>query len=173
MGRRSKTELFGLIERVFHMYNNEKRPLGEIEEILRSEGYDISRESIRRSVKDSKQMASQLKKSMEEARVMIDTVRENPNTDLVEAAVAHLGGLIYKETSTFDEVRFDDPMQAVNAVGKLANAQTRIARLRLDYQKGAEAAKNAVKEALRKELEGHPDLLERLTSIVSGIEVED
>lgn len=173
MGRRSKTELYGLIERIFRMYNEERKSLVDIEKELRSEGYDISREAIRRSVKSSKQMASQLKKSLEEARVMIDAVRENPNTDLVEATVAHLGGLLYKETSTFDELRFDDPMQAVQAVGKLAEAQTKIARLRLDYQKGAEAAKNAVKEALRVELEEHPDLLERLTAIVSSIEVDD
>lgn len=173
MGRRSKSELYGLIERIFKLYTQENKTMQQIEETLRDEGYDISREAIRRSVKESKEMAIELKKSLEEARVIIDAVRENPNTDMVEATVAHLGGLLFRETSSFESIHFDEPMQAVQAAGKLADAQTKIARLRLSYQKGVQAAKSAVLSALRKELDNHPDILDRLQNLVQDLKVDE
>ena len=84
MGRRSKADLLGLVERIIEMYENDKMIIQDIEAALRDDGYDISREAIRRSLKTSKNVAAQYKKAATEAKVLIDTVRDNPNTDVVE-----------------------------------------------------------------------------------------
>ena len=57
MGRRSKADLMGIIERIVEMYESDKKSVQEIEDVLREEGYDISREAIRRSLKTSKSVA--------------------------------------------------------------------------------------------------------------------
>jgi hypothetical protein len=53
----------------------------------------------------------------------------------------------------------------------MAAAQTQIAKLRLDFEKGFNTAKKEFVEDLKKELKAYPDLMDRLISIVSSKEV--
>lgn len=171
MGRRSKADLLDLIDRIAGMYFDQKMTIQQIADVLQGEGYNISRESVRRSVKTTKEIASELKTCMAEAREIINTVRDDTNTDLVEATVARFGGMLYREAAALDELKFDDPLKVIQATQKLAAAQTSLARLRLDYRSGFEAAKNAVLKALKAELErSHPEVLDHLVRIVSGLE---
>lgn len=171
MGRRSKADLYDVVDRILSLYTREKLTIVQISEKLQAEGLDISREAVRRSLKGSKELAAELRNTMEEARVMMDAVRDNPNTDIAEAVVTRLGGLLLRETQELDSLEFDDPGEAVLAAGRLANAQAKLGSVRLRYQSGFEAAKKAVMDALRRELKNeHPDILERLTMIVGGLE---
>ncbi len=171
MGKRSKVDLYGLLERVLSLYN-EGKTIKEIEEILRAEGYDISRESIRRKIKSSKDIAELYRKSMEEARVLVDAVRENPNTDVIEVTASLLAHHIMEFAKQIDEIQFDDPLRFTEAVRKLADAQVRVAKLRLDYQKGYEAAKKEILQAVSHELNRFPDLRARLIEIIEALEVK-
>jgi predicted nucleic acid-binding protein len=171
MGRRSKVDLLGLVERILELYNKEQKTIKEIEEILQDEGYDISREAIRRKLKSTKDIAELYKKSMEEAKVLIDAVRENPNTDVIEVTTSLLARNIMNFTKDIDSIDFDDPLKFIEAVRKLSDAQVRVSKLRLDYQKGFEAAKKEIMHTLSLELAKTPDIKERLIQMIDRIEL--
>ncbi len=170
MGRRSKADLNDLIERIVSMHDDDKMTHVQIAEALRAEGIDISREAIRRSYKTAKEQAGDLKAVSEEARVMLEAYRASPNTDIAEAVIAKFTGLLYREVQGIESIEFDDPGEAALAIGRMATAQTRVASLRLKYQNGFEAAKKAVLDTLKQELRNHPDVLERMTMLVGGME---
>jgi len=172
MGRRAKAELYDLVDRILELYSRDKKNIREIESILQAEGYEISREAIRRSLKTSKEIAADLQNTIAEARVMIDTVRANPNTDVAEAVVTRLGGLLLRESQNIDALEFDDPGKAVLAAGRLAVAQAKLASVRMKYQDGFEAAQRAVIEKLKVELSADPELAERLSTVVMSLRPE-
>lgn len=173
MGRRSKADLYDLVDRILELYTKDKLNIREIEAKLQGEGYEISREAIRRSLKSSKELAADLQNTIAEARVMIDVVRANPNTDVAEAVVTRLGGLLLRETQAIDALEFDDPGEAVLAAGRLANAQAKLSGIRMKYQNGFEAAQRAVIDKLKIELASDPELAQRLVMVVGGLSPED
>ena len=170
MGRKNKVELFGLVERVISLYDNEHKTLEEIETILRDDGFDLSRESIRRSLKSSREVAEQYRRAVEESKVIIETVRNNPNTDVVETITSMLAGQLFEYVKSVDALQFKDPKDMVGAIKDLANSQVKLSKFRLDFQKGYDTAKKDFLESLQKELEDHPELLSQLTNIVAGME---
>ena len=87
--RRTKAELYGIVEKVVKMYEG-GMTLEDIEESLREEGYQISRESIRRTLKKNKTIAKELQKAREETAQLIDVIRSKPATDVNEASADFL-----------------------------------------------------------------------------------
>jgi len=173
MSRRSKVDLYGLLDRVIYLYEQEKRSIAEIEQILRAEGYDISRESIRRKIKSSREIAEVYRKSLEEAKVLIDAVRSNPNTDVIEVTSSLLAHKLFEFSKTIEELDFQSAEEFIKAVQRLADAQVKVARLRLDYQKGFEAAKKEIIQALSVELAKEPELLRKLKDIINNIKAQE
>jgi len=171
MSRRSKVELYGLVERVVELYESGKT-LQEIEAILRAEGYDISRESIRRKLKSIKEVAEVYKRSLEEAKVLLETVQNNPNTDVIEVTNSLLAHKLFEFAKSVEELTFEDPSAFVKAVRQLAEAQVKVAKMRLDFQKGFEAAKKEIMKEISRELEKEKDLRDRLLALIEKIEVE-
>jgi len=173
MSRRSKVDLYGLLDRVIYLYEQEKKSIAEIEQILRAEGYDISRESIRRKIKSSREIAEVYRKSLEEAKVLIDAVRSNPNTDVIEVTSSLLAHKLFEFSKTIEELDFQNAEEFIRAVQRLADAQVKVARLRLDYQKGFEAAKKEIIQALSLELAKEPELLRKLKEIINNVKVQE
>jgi hypothetical protein len=173
MSRRSKVDLYGLLDRVIYLYEQEKKSIAEIEQILRAEGYDISRESIRRKIKSSREIAEVYRKSLEEAKVLIDAVRSNPNTDVIEVTSSLLAHKLFEFSKTVEELDFQSAEEFIRAVQRLADAQVKVARLRLDYQKGFEAAKKEIIQALSLELAKEPELLRKLKEIINNVKVQE
>ena len=56
---------------------------------------------------------------------------------------------------------------------RLANAQAKLAGVRMKYQTGFEAAKRAVIDALKIELAADPALAEQLAGVVAGLAPEE
>lgn len=174
MGARSKVDLLGLLDRIIKLHTGEedgnKYTISDIEAKLREEGYDISRESIRRKLKSSREVATVYQKSLEEAKILLDAVRNNPNTDVVEVTNSLLAHRLFEFAKSIEELDFKDPNEFVWAVNKLSDAQVKVAKLRLDYQKGFETAKKAVIDELGKELAKDSDLLSKVTAIVARVD---
>ena len=173
MSRRSKVDLYGLLDRIIRLYEEEKKTIADIETILRAEGYDISRESIRRKLKSSKEIAEVYRKSIEEAQVLIDAVRNNPNTDVIEVTSSLLAHKLFEFTKTIEELDFQSADEFIRAVQRLADAQVKVARLRLDYQKGFETAKKEIIQALSVELAKEPELLRKLKDIINNVKAQE
>lgn len=172
MGRRGKTESLGTGERILHLYNVEHRTIEEIAAIFEAEEIPQGRESIRRFVRSSKEAAADFQAAVAEAKILIDTVRENPNTDVIEATTALLSRKLFEHTKSIEDLGEMDITELSNAISKTAIAQEKLSRLRLSYQTGFEAAKKAVLAALKGQLQDHPDLLERLAAVIRDIPAE-
>lgn len=169
---RSKIELQGLVERVLHMYSTEKLSLNEITAILKTEGFDISRAGIHRSIKSAQQSADDLSRAAAEAQVLLDRVRDNPGTDLMEVALQLLASKMMATVQNVDSLDFDDPGDLIESLSSLARAQTAVGRLRMEFDSGVKSAKIAVERELTSILENEfPELLARLLDALDKIEI--
>lgn len=169
MGRKGKAELLNLLERIMKLYNIEHKTLDEIALLLQGEGLDISRSSIARAVKSTREAAADFNNAMAEARVLIDSVRDNPGTDIAEAGLALMAGKLLQSAQNVTSIDFDDPSKMIEATARIAQATASVTKVRHSFQKGFETAKKAVLAALKEEMKGHPDILERMAVIVEDL----
>lgn len=173
MGRKSSIDLLGLTERILKLHMDEKKTIKEISDILQGDGLRVSTSAIQRSLRTSREAASDFLKAVEESRVILDAVRSNPNTDVIEVTTTLFASKIFEVVRDISGLEFDDPAALANAISRLATAQTQVAKLRLNYQTGFEDAKKALLEALKAQLKAHPDLLEQISSLVGTIRAKD
>ncbi len=170
MAPRSKAELHDLVSRIVSMYEDDKMTLVEIEQELRDEGIDISRESIRRTVKSNKQIARELMKTREETTLLINAIRDNPATDTNEATLDYLIGKAFEYTKTIESVEFADLPELAKFVRDMTRAKTQIVKMRMDYQALFERVKEELLKDLQRALEGNPELYSQLFAIVNNME---
>ncbi len=173
MAPRTKAELLDLVTRIVSMYEEDKMTLQEIETQLRSEGYDISRESIRRTVKSNKAIARELMKTREETAMLINAIRDNPATDTNEATLDYLIGKVFQYTKTIESVEFADLPELAKFVKDMTRAKTQIVRMRMDYQALFNKVKEGILKDLQTALEGNPELYNQLFTIVNNLEAPD
>ena len=171
MGAKSKVELYGLAERVIELYTVENKTLSEIEKLLRSEGYDISRESIRRHAKSASQAAQEYQAAYEESRAILDAVKDNPtNTDTYEAITSLIASKLLNQVKDIDSFEFSSPEKMLDGVAKITRSQVQMSKLNLDFDKGFNAAKKKFLATLDEELASHPELKSELVRVVNGME---
>ncbi len=170
MPRRKKSELYQLTDRIIKLYK-EGKTLDQITEILQSEGYEISRSSIHRTIKDYKRVAAELRRSAEMAKALVEAIREDPtNTSAIEIAQSIIAQKLLEEAMMIETLNIRNPMALISAITKMAQAQVSVAKLRLEYERGYEAAKRRFLEELTRVLaDEHPELLSKLVGIISGL----
>lgn len=169
MGKRKKAERLGIVDRIINLYTQGKT-LDEIKEILNQEGWQISRSAIHRTVVDHKEAAKKFQEASEQARVLLETVLKDPtNTSVIEAIQSMLAQRLFEYTKSIEELEFATPEEFISAVSKLARAQVATARLRLEYQKGYEAAKQEVLQQIRTVLH-EPEVINLLEEKISKLE---
>lgn len=173
MAKRAKAELLDLVDRIVRMYENDKMSTTDIEKTLRDEGVDISRESIRRTIKSNKSIARELMKTRQETVALIDAIRDNPSTDANEATLDYLIGKAFEYTKTIESVNFKDLPELAKFVKDMTRAKTQIVKLRLDANAMWEKAKEGLLERLRLAVQGDAELYGRLYAIVSNLEAPD
>lgn len=130
MPPRRKATLFDIVERIIYLYHNEKKAIREIESILRAEGYDISRGSIHRTLKSYQDTAKELLEAKEEVKALIEAVKENPSTDMIEGIVSIIASRLLKFIKDIESFDFDDPYQLISAIQKLANSAEKLQKYR-------------------------------------------
>jgi hypothetical protein len=167
MARRSKIELYDLLNDVVRMYEQEHMTIRDIEARLRDDGYDVSRGCIHRSLKSYREVARQYSQSLDEAKLLIDTVKDNPNTDVLETTTSLLAHRLFEFAKGLDAVDFDDPVKFADVVAKMARAQVSMGRLRMEFEKGFEQARETILSEIGKALGDDPELL---SSVMAKIE---
>lgn len=167
---RTKAELLGLVERVVAMYEQDHMTIMEIEAALRGEGYDISRESIRKTVKKNRTIARELEKARTETAALIDTIRSNPSTDVNEATADFLIAKSFEFVKQIEEVDFKDLPELADFLKKMTKVKTDIVKQRMDYQKVYNRAKDEILAELQKALENRPELYHQIFEVVSTME---
>ncbi len=93
MGRRSKAEQYGLVEKIIKLYTQGKT-VSEISEELTAEGFEISKSSVHRTVKSWEELLTEYKVATAQAKAFVEAIGTGSNTDFVETGVALLSNEI-------------------------------------------------------------------------------
>ncbi len=172
MAKRSKVELYGLLEEVVRLYEKEKLSIKEIEDRLRAEGYDVSCSGIHRSLKNYKEVAAQYKQSLEEAKLLIEAVKNSPNTDVLETTTSLLAHRLFEFAKELEFVEFEDPAKFADVLAKISHTQVAMGRLRLEYQKGFEQAKEVILKEIGQILADDEELQKRILDKIRQINLK-
>ena len=164
MGRRSKAKMYDLVNRIIFLYENEKLNIKEIESLLRSEGYDISKSSIHRTIKTHQELALEYKKIAEETKGLIEALKENPATDLMEAVHTILTNKIFEFVRQIETIDFDDPVELTQAVSRLSKSLESLQKYR--EERLQKAMENIEKEAQKRNID--PEFLQILRKEIYG-----
>ncbi|MFV0261378.1 MAG: phage protein Gp27 family protein [Kluyvera sp.] len=172
MGRRSKVDMFGLVERVLGLYQRDKKTIKEIAAVLKEDGFDVSFSAIQRTLKSNQEIALQMRKAAEETKILLAEVKDNPGTDLVEVSQQIMANKLLEVIKSVDDLQFEKASDLVEALASLSRAQVNTGRLRLEFTAGVTAAKSAIEDKLTELLQGnYPELLRQLLDALDQIEI--
>ncbi len=149
MGRRAKADLYNLIDRIIHMYHEEKKDIRTIASILKAEGYDISKSSIHRTLKNYADAAKEFQEIYEETRALIETLKEKPASDVVEGLMKIVVNRVFRFAKDIESMEFDDAYEFISAVEKLAKTIEKLEKYKTEKTK--QILEKAEKESLSKE----------------------
>lgn len=178
MGNKGKAEANGLVELIVEKWDGGKNTIvyvtEEVNRTLQEKGMHVtfSRESIRRVIKSQKEEIEDAKKAIEAARAMADVLKDNPGTEIAEATIMHLSGLIAKDIRSVESLEFENPVEMCNSVARLAESQMKLSQYRTKAVNALEKAKENLKAELQKEIQNDPELLEKLCLIIDKAEVK-
>lgn len=176
MPKRNKIELQGLVERIVHMFYEDKMTHIQIAETLKSEGYDVSKSGVGRTLVSHASQMKAYRDAAAEAIEIVKEVKKTPGLDINEATVQIASTKLLKEVESFKNFNTLEPEEVLKAVSRLATSQTQIAKVKLEYERGYkkglfEAAK-AVEEEVKKA--GWSDeRVEFVKSKIMGLRVKD
>ncbi len=177
MGRKSKAIENGLVDLIIDKRAGGKNTIvyvtQEVNQWLEDNGLKVrfSRESIRRVIKSHEEQIEDTRKSIEAAKEMAMIMRDQPGTELAEASLMTMAGLINKELRSIDSLSFEDPVQICSSLARVSEAQLKLSNSRMAAVKALEKAKTLLKEELKKSIQNDAELLEKLTAIVDATEV--
>ncbi|MGT3827049.1 phage protein Gp27 family protein [Enterobacter kobei] len=175
MGRRSKIDMFGLVERVLGLYQRDKKTIREIASILKKDGFDVSGAAIHRTLKSNEETALKMRKAAEEAQVLLAEVRNNPGTDIVEVCQQMMANHLLEYIRDIDsaDITFKSTSDMMKALTNISYAQANTGRLRMEFSAGVSAAKAAMEGKLTELLEEeYPDVLRQLLDALDRIEIK-
>lgn len=164
MGRRSKAKLYDLVNRIVYLYEKKHMKIKDIESVLRAEGYDISKSSIHRALKSHQELAEEYKKIAEETKALIETLKDQPATDMVEAINTILATKIFDFVKQIEKLSFDDPLELTQAVSRLSKTLENLQKYR--EERLEKAMKNIEEEAKRRNID--PEFLNMLKKEIYG-----
>lgn len=142
----------------------------DISEFLKSKEYDISRGAVYRYAARSNNARQRLVEAQQHAKALIDVVQANPDVDYTEGAMQMLmGALTEKLAMAQDEIE-DMPLdKAGRLIVALSRTDAYKRKLSMEFSKGVSEAIKRVKEEIRKELSGEPELLRQLSQLVDRV----
>ncbi len=165
MPRRKKASLQDLITRIVHLYEDDKKTFKEIEAILRSEGYDISKSAIHRAYRDYKEFANRYNEWWDKIEAVVKMTQDKPTTYMLSAVVSTLTQHVMDFVKDIDFMEFDDPNDLIRAVKQL----TDMAKSLEEYI--GEKLKNAVEkiEEEGKKRKVDPEFLKMIREEIYGL----
>jgi hypothetical protein len=145
----------------------------KVNEWLQQNGYKlaVSREAIRRVVRDHESQIAETRKAIDTAKAMAEVLKDYPATEASEAVLMQISNLVAKDISSIDALQFDDPSDLVFAYAKIADTQLKLSNYRTKAVNALEKAKKKIKDELKKAIQSDAELLERLYKIVDEVKV--
>jgi len=134
--KRNKIEMQGLVERICKMYFNDKMSHKQITEILKQEGYDISKSGVGRTLIGQAAQMKAYKDSAKKAVAIVNELDKTPGLNIAEASVQLVQAKLLEEVNKFENFSTISPEELLKAVVRNTDAQTKIARVKLEYERG-------------------------------------
>ncbi len=136
MPKRNKIEMQGLVERICTMYFNDHMSHKQITDILKDEGYDISKSGVGRTLVDQAAQMKAYKDSAKKAVAIVNELGKTPGLNIAEASVQMIQAKLLEEVNKFEDFSTLSPEELLRAVVRNTEAQTKIARVKLEYERG-------------------------------------
>jgi hypothetical protein len=177
MGRKGKIEEAGLVELVAEKWDGGKKTIvyvtDEVNSWLEANGFKltVSREAIRRVIKDHEEQVAETRKAVDAAKAMAEVLKDYPATEASEAVLMQMSHLIAKDLQTIDSLEFTDPIDLATAATKIADSQMKLSNYRTKAIAALDKAKSKIKQELQRAIQADPELLERLYKIVDEAKV--
>ncbi len=139
----------------------------KIVEWLKEMGHQLSPMALQRYSKDFLARLDRLKQVREQAKAIVDSNQDAPGTQLAEAANEMALSMVMETLMTLDNPLQEAKVtELLKVVPKLADAATRREALKLQFNKGVEAAAARIKEELSKELKVQPELQRKMAELI-------
>jgi DNA-binding transcriptional MerR regulator len=144
----------------------------EIAAAVEKLGEKIGKSSIARYHSSFEQVAENVRKTREQMKVLVEAVREQPNTDLAEVAnQVMMQGLVERISKAKNLGEFGDiPLDiAGRLVANLERSAVAREKLKFEFDRGVNVAVSRITTQLQEDLAAQPELfqqiLERLTLV--------
>jgi hypothetical protein len=137
---------------------------------VQKNGESITTASLSRYHGSFERIAERITKTREQMKVLVEAVRDKPNTDLAQVANELMMQSLIERISTAQD-EFDDIslVEAGRLVASLERSGTAREKLKYEYDKGINAASEAFKQRMQDELKNHPDLLLRMLEVAEEV----
>lgn len=142
----------------------------QIVDWLKQMGHQIGTSSLQRYGKDFLARLDRLKQVREQAKAIVESNQDAPGTQLAEAA-SEMALSMVMETL----MALDNPLQEakvtelLKVLPKLADSATRREALKLQFNKGVEAAVKKLKAEIQREIGSNPGLKEQICGIIDQV----
>lgn len=144
-----------------------------INKITEDTGVEVSHMSVQRYGKDFLSKLERLKVVNEQAKAILDTHGDGPDTALGEAANKMALSLIMEAlVSAQNTLEGEKLSEVMKALAQLQRSSIATEKLKLTYDKGVSQAVERIKTQLHEELRADPDLFHRLAAKVDQIQRE-
>lgn len=136
MPKRNKIEMQGLVERICKMYFNDKMSHKQIAEVLKEEGFDISKSGVGRTLVSQAAQMKAYKDSAKKAVAIVSELEKTPGLNISEASVQLVQAKLLEELNKFENFATISPEELLKAIARNTDAQVKIARVKLEYERG-------------------------------------
>ena len=137
MPKRNKIEMQGLVERICKMYFNDKMSHKQITEVLKEEGFDISKSGVGRTLVSQAAQMKAYKDSAKKAVAIVAELDKTPGLNISEASVQLVQAKLLEELNKFENFATISPEELLKAIARNTDAQVKIARVKLEYERGS------------------------------------
>lgn len=136
-------------------------------------GIEVSQMAVHRYGKDFLSRLERLKVVNEQAKAIMETASDGPDTALGEAANKMALTMIMETLMSAETAFAGEKLSTVmRALSQLQRSSVATERLKFQYDKGIAKAIEQVKQQLHDELRSDPELYQRIAAIADRIEAE-
>ena len=100
MPKRNKIEMQGLVERICRIYFNDKMSHKQIAEILKNEGFDISKSGVGRTLVSQAAQMKAYKDSAKKAVAIVSELEKTPGLNISEGAFSWYRQSFWKNSTS-------------------------------------------------------------------------
>jgi len=149
---------------------NERLTYKDITMMIKNAGHDISQKSVERYGRKFIGKLESITRAREQARSIIET-SAGLKLDMAEASsMVAFQLLMDMLVNTNSEDVDKNTLAAIRTLATLERSAVSREKLKFEFDKGVEMAATKVKDSLKEELKQHPELLEKINSIIEKVE---